>query len=328
MRYIGYQRRFRSNRFGFPLNPAVVGLSPAYLFASGQQGAWFDPSDLATLFQDSAGTTPVTSSGDPVGRMNDKSGRGNNSTQATAIARPVYQAAPSRLTLDRVDDRLVLTVPVGGWVGSMVLATNQGIATYGVTIPAGAYEIGGKAVGLYFPGNALIGQVIRNGALTAAEVADLENFLINAGAVASYGAVTDFSSFWRNRTEITSFPPIDTSKGTTFANTWRGCTSLISFPLIDMSKGTNFTNTWRGCTSLISFPTNMFDNCLATNFLAAFQNCALNQVSVDNILVSINAAGLSNGTLDINGGTSAAPSAVGIVAKNALIARGWTVTTN
>ncbi|WP_417724552.1 hypothetical protein [Salipiger sp.] len=35
--------------------------------------AWYDPSDMSTLFQDSAMSTPVTSPGDPVGGMLDKS---------------------------------------------------------------------------------------------------------------------------------------------------------------------------------------------------------------------------------------------------------------
>jgi hypothetical protein len=43
------------------------------LFAGGEQGVLFDIADLSTLFQDSAGTTPVTSPGDPVGLMLDKS---------------------------------------------------------------------------------------------------------------------------------------------------------------------------------------------------------------------------------------------------------------
>ena len=46
---------------------------PSRLFASSEVGAWYDPSDLTTLFQDSAGTTPVTAAGDPVGLMLDKS---------------------------------------------------------------------------------------------------------------------------------------------------------------------------------------------------------------------------------------------------------------
>lgn len=49
---------------------------------------WYDPSDWSTLFQDSAGTTPVTAVGDPVGLILDKSGNGYHASQATAINRP------------------------------------------------------------------------------------------------------------------------------------------------------------------------------------------------------------------------------------------------
>ena len=47
--------------------------SPLSLFASGEQGAWYDPSDLSTMFQDTAGTTPVTATGQTVGLLLDKS---------------------------------------------------------------------------------------------------------------------------------------------------------------------------------------------------------------------------------------------------------------
>jgi hypothetical protein len=49
--------------------------SPYNWFKKGEEGAWYDPSDLTTLFQDSAGTTPVTLSPmeQPVGLMLDKS---------------------------------------------------------------------------------------------------------------------------------------------------------------------------------------------------------------------------------------------------------------
>lgn len=47
--------------------------SPANLFANGESGAWYDPSDLTTLYQDAAGTTPVTAVEQPVGLMLDKS---------------------------------------------------------------------------------------------------------------------------------------------------------------------------------------------------------------------------------------------------------------
>jgi len=48
-----------------------VAFTPAALFASGEQGVWYDPSDFSTLFQDSAGTIPVTAVEQPVGFMAD-----------------------------------------------------------------------------------------------------------------------------------------------------------------------------------------------------------------------------------------------------------------
>jgi hypothetical protein len=72
----------------------------------------------------------------------------------------------------------------------------------------------------------------------------------------------------------------------------------------------------------------MFDSCLATIFTNAWQNCALDETSVDNILVSLDTAGQSNGTVNIGGGTSAAPGAAGAAAKVSLEGKGWTVTTN
>lgn len=57
------------------LGGSILGgaFSPAALFASGEQGVWYDPSDMTTLFQDSAGTTPVTAVEQPVGLVLDKS---------------------------------------------------------------------------------------------------------------------------------------------------------------------------------------------------------------------------------------------------------------
>ena len=84
------------------------GFSPASLFAGGTEGAWYDPSDLSTLFQDSAGTTPVTASGQPVGKMLDKSGRANHATQAISAQRPTYTEGSglSWLAFDGVGDAM------------------------------------------------------------------------------------------------------------------------------------------------------------------------------------------------------------------------------
>lgn len=68
--------------------------------------AWYDPSDLSTLWQDTAGTTPVTASGQSVARIDDKSGNGYHLTQSTAAARPTYQSSGGLhwLESDGVDD--------------------------------------------------------------------------------------------------------------------------------------------------------------------------------------------------------------------------------
>lgn len=64
---------------------------PASLFASGEQGAWYEPS-TTTCFTDTAGTT-AAGVDDAVARINDLSGNGNHATQGTAAARPILKAA-------------------------------------------------------------------------------------------------------------------------------------------------------------------------------------------------------------------------------------------
>lgn len=43
------------------------------IFATGKQGFFYDPNDLSTMYQNAAGTIPVTTAGQPVGLMLDKS---------------------------------------------------------------------------------------------------------------------------------------------------------------------------------------------------------------------------------------------------------------
>ena len=73
------------------VSDTIRGFNPRSLFAAGEQGIWLDPSDFSTLFQDAAGTTPVTAVGQPVGLALDKSGRGNHATRSTVVSRPTLQ---------------------------------------------------------------------------------------------------------------------------------------------------------------------------------------------------------------------------------------------
>ncbi len=80
------------------------------LFANGEQGFWYDPNDLSTMYQDAAGTVPVTGAGQPVGLILDKSGRGNHARQTQAAMRPILQRNATTgayyLALDGADDFL------------------------------------------------------------------------------------------------------------------------------------------------------------------------------------------------------------------------------
>ena len=318
------------------------------LFSAGEQGAIYIPKPVVngvqSLFQDSAGTAAVTADGDPVGLVIDQSGNGNSAAQSTSSARPTYKTSPDRLSLHKVDDELIVTVPAGGWTGTMVLATDQGTASYGVSIDAGAYDLGGE----YFPGDAIVGALFRDGAMTAGEKADAESYFVGSGATESYGEVASFRYAWRDNSltsfplidtssgtnfghawqdnNLTSFPLIDTSSGTDFRYAWFG-NNLTSFPLIDTSSGTDFRFAWRGNAELVDFPANFFDNIKGGNLVRAFDATNLNEASIDGILVSLVTSGIAAGTrlFDQSGGS--APSVgTGQPAIDTLRSRGWAVT--
>lgn len=94
------------------VNAAYGAWNPRALFKAGELGIWYDPNDLSTLFQDAAGTIPVTGVGQPVGRMLDKSGRGNHATQTLAAARPMLRQNATTgayyLEFDGADDYLLV----------------------------------------------------------------------------------------------------------------------------------------------------------------------------------------------------------------------------
>ena len=153
------------------------------------------------------------------------------------------------------------------------------------------------------------------------------NLIISATDTGLFENVTNFSSTWQNCPSLISFPLIDTSAGANFNSAWFNCSSLTSFPLLDTSAGTNFGSAWYRCLSLTSFPANAFDTNIASNYASSFTSTKLSTQSIDNILVSLDASGVLNGTFNQSGGGNL-PSAVGLAAKANLISKGWTITTN
>jgi hypothetical protein len=82
---------------------------PSFLFANGEVGVWFDPSDMSTMFQDSDGTMPVTEPGQPVGLILDKSKGG---TRTRYVSVPPFTDLASAVTSKTA--RSFTVVSVGG----------------------------------------------------------------------------------------------------------------------------------------------------------------------------------------------------------------------
>lgn len=161
-----------------------------------------------------------------------------------------------------------------------------------------------------------------------------------------------FNSAWRDTT-FNSFPVLSFASATSIVGAWQtsGLTTFpaISFPLVENAQAawqnsnflvtvnlpvaafpsaTNLISLFISCDNLANVPAGVFNSCPCTNFTNAFAGCALTEQSIENIVVSIESNGTSGGTLDLDGGTSAAPNATAAAAISALTGRGWTVTTN
>ena len=124
---------------------AALPFDPQSLFGGGTPGLWYSPSDLTdakiasgltgaaflaaypmtALYQDAAGTTPVTALEQPVGKMLDKSGRGNHAIQSTSANRPVITSRKNMLTYTSM------------WSGSTDWALTTATIVTGVADPNG-----------------------------------------------------------------------------------------------------------------------------------------------------------------------------------------------
>lgn len=98
-------------RIAMMMPKAAPAWSPFALWPLGTEArAWYEPSlSNSTLFQDAAGTAPVTAVGQPVGLMLDKSGQGNHAAQVTASKRPLLQqdgGGKYYLDFDGLDDSM------------------------------------------------------------------------------------------------------------------------------------------------------------------------------------------------------------------------------
>lgn len=203
--------------FEAPGATVIGGKKPSFnleilkLFANGEQGFWYDPNDLTTMFQDAAGTIPVTGVGQPVGLIRDKSGRNNHAFQTTSASRPILRknavTGANYLEFDGSDDFLqtanidfTATDKVSLFAGVTKLADNTQIiaelSSNSVSNTGSFYLVAGNDSG----GNGYVS--IARGSLSAGAGRAARNFTYLAPDVAvlsiKHDISGDLSSMRRN----------------------------------------------------------------------------------------------------------------------------------
>jgi len=78
----------------------VAAYDPLSLFAASEVGMLYDPQVISTLWQDTAGTIPVTADGQLVARIDDRSGNGRHLTQASTGSQYRYRTDGTLKWLD------------------------------------------------------------------------------------------------------------------------------------------------------------------------------------------------------------------------------------
>ena len=225
-------------RFGLGAIPKAVmtatSFDPASWFAASEQGAWYDPSDFSTLFQDAAGTTPVTAVGQSVGLMLDKSGRGNHASQVTQTKRPVLQVDGNGcyyLLADGVDDSMTTSaVNLTGTARVTVVVGIRKLADTAYPVIVESYNLSTYAdFGLHASGAASVTGYL--GGVTQAPTANVSGQTQNNNNAPVTNVVT--ASYW--------------SKGSALVDTAALRVNGIDQALTDTSAGTpvttnNFSN--------------------------------------------------------------------------------------
>jgi hypothetical protein len=187
-----------SNGIPFDANGAVCAAflpDIASLFANGEEGWWYDPSNFATLFQDSAGTTPVTAMEQPVGLQLDLS--------KGLVLGPELFSSSVGLGATARNARSVL----GTVTATSATVSSNASGTFGINFPALTPSIGktyaislsyasspSKAVTLNFGGlNFTSSSSTITGYFVATTSTSLLDFFVNAAASGEQFTISSIS---------------------------------------------------------------------------------------------------------------------------------------
>jgi hypothetical protein len=216
------------------MNAAVAdrGFSASALFAAGEQGFWFDPSDLSSMYQDSTGTTTPAVVDGPVGYIRDKSGRGNHATQTTDANRPTLRLASGLyyLEFDGTNDSLVTpTITLADAVTICAGVNKTSDASARLVLAAA----GGEQIALFAPSSAAANYAFKSfGSAGGAVVPSASSFAAPDTAVLTgQGKIsTDVCTLRRNGVQV----------ATTGADQGTGNYAAVAYHLGKRSSSTLF----------------------------------------------------------------------------------------
>jgi hypothetical protein len=146
-----------------------------------------------TMWQDSAGTTPVTAVEQPVGKVLDRSGRGNHNIQATAADRPVLSARYNLLLATTTLATQSVTVTAASHKLSFTgtgTVTLSGVSTAGPLVGTGA----NNRVSLTFTPTAGSLTLTVTGSVTLADLRLTADTLLNIPAYQYVNTATDYTT--------------------------------------------------------------------------------------------------------------------------------------
>ena len=210
------------------------------------------------------------------------------------------------------------TIPINAGTFNYDISTDDGYSATGVT---GAHTI-------TFPSGAGTHNVVITGTFPGMKYSDGNDdtklLTIDNWGPYGVGSTSQRFAFWGcSNLVVNATDTGDFSQVSNFQRAFRGCSSITAILSLDFSSATNCQELFYFASNITTFPANMFDNSPATNYTNAFARTNLTTQSIDNILVSIDTAGGTSGTFNQSYGS--APSAVGLAAKDSLVAKGWTV---
>ena len=215
------------------------------LFANQEQGFAYEPNDLTTLYQDAAGSIPVTAQGQPVGLMKDKSGRNNHAYQTVSASRPILQQTPI------LGANLLPTFDFTSW-STLGVDTSTTVKSFNVTYANGGVRLNnlfvlGKSYKLKakLSTTATIVLIVNSDRGVAPLIVDASN-----GVVDTLFTATSDSIYLRTSTGTTTVSELEIKEITGY----RTDQNYLAFDGVDDKLATTLPTQLTGCTVVRSVP--------------------------------------------------------------------------